>query len=134
MTTPPPRKRITQRVREQVWRKYGGTCAYCGKPVQVDDAKGYQVDHIDPVYHGGGNGVENLNPSCGGCNWWKGTRTVEEYRRFLVIRREGAPWFSREQIDWLRGQGLFDVDGWYESRERHVFAFERIEREGEEAA
>lgn len=41
----------------------------------------FDVDHIYPKRMGGGDHLENLNPSCPLCNRWKSTYTVEEFRR-----------------------------------------------------
>ncbi len=36
---------MTKAKRFQVYNKYGGRCAYCGKKIEYKDM---QVDHIDP--------------------------------------------------------------------------------------
>ena len=40
------RKAIPQKARQEVFKKYGGKCAYCGK---VLSPKGWQLDHLIPV-------------------------------------------------------------------------------------
>lgn len=73
-----------------VHAKYDGRCAYCGTEITV---KQMQVDHIEPHWHTvteeealrcgikkGSHDVENLNPSCAGCNRWKSTWTLEQFR------------------------------------------------------
>lgn len=46
-----------------------------------------QVDHINPLYwHSGDNDIENYNPSCRMCNFYKSTCTVEKFReRFQTL-------------------------------------------------
>jgi hypothetical protein len=42
-----------------------------------------QVDHVDAKYLGGANEIENYNPSCKGCNFYKNTFTIDEFRQRL---------------------------------------------------
>ena len=44
------RKHISSRVRQKIWEKYGGKCAYCGEPIPF---KGMHVDHLIPLARGG---------------------------------------------------------------------------------
>ena len=80
--------------RLKIYNKYGGHCAYCGKPIEYKDM---QVDHKVPIYRGYGTlvGVErgtddfsNLMPSCRSCNFRKGTLSVEEFRCELTKQFE----------------------------------------------
>ena len=81
------RKPIPKEVRQQVYDKYNGHCAYCGCELEY---KHMQVDHLDSVYRAeaGGreasNDIENLMPACRMCNFYKGTATIEELRRKLL--------------------------------------------------
>ena len=81
------RKRITKAERLQVFNKYGGYCAYCGKKIEYKDM---QVDHIESVYRAeylGGeadNSIENYMPSCRACNFYKGVNDLETFRRRLT--------------------------------------------------
>ena len=79
--------------------KTGGRCWYCGAT-----AKG--LDHIKPRSQGGSNHPDNLIPCCARCNKSKGTKTTEEFRRFVQWRTFGAPNFSRIQLKWLATQGF----------------------------
>lgn len=70
--------------RLQVYNKYNGHCAYCGKEIEYSEM---QVDHILPMYIYKGklskeelNSIENFNPSCRMCNFRKGTLSIEEFR------------------------------------------------------
>lgn len=79
-------KRIPKKTRELVLNKYGGKCAYCGCDLTLSNM---QVDHIKSVYASylendfveiQGDSLENLNPSCRQCNFYKGTLNIEQFR------------------------------------------------------
>ena len=43
-----------------------------------------QVDHIESVYwYDGENKIDNYNPACRMCNFYKSTMTIEDFRRQL---------------------------------------------------
>ena len=81
------RKSIPKKIREQVYAKYGGHCAYCGCELEY---KHMQVDHLDAVYRAEAEGrdandsIDNFNPSCRMCNFYKGTLKIEEFRKKLL--------------------------------------------------
>ena len=62
--------------RQAIYAKYGGRCAYCGHPIDIKDM---QVDHIFPKWRGGPDAMENLNPSCRMCNFYKGGGDEDVY-------------------------------------------------------
>lgn len=68
---------MNQRQRIQIFNKYGGHCAYCGCALDIKDM---QVDHINAKYLGGENVLENYNPSCRQCNFYKSTMSIEDFR------------------------------------------------------
>ena len=83
-------KKISKKIREEIWYKYGKKCAYCGSNLEY---KKMQVDHIKPLYRNdnvktlevwgverGGNDIDNLKPSCARCNRWKSTFSLEQFR------------------------------------------------------
>ena len=79
-------KRIPKKIRELVLNKYGGKCAYCGCDLTLSTM---QVDHIKSVYKSclengyvyiQDDSLENLNPSCRQCNFYKGTLNIEQFR------------------------------------------------------
>ena len=75
------RKSIPQHIRQQVYEKYNGHCAYCGCELEYKDM---QVDHIDSLYwHNGEDNIDNYNPSCRMCNFYKSTYTIEKFRENL---------------------------------------------------
>jgi 5-methylcytosine-specific restriction endonuclease McrA len=84
---------ISKEVRQIVYNKCGGHCAYCGGVITM---KQMQVDHIEPYWHTlteqqaskskikkGSNNLDNLNPSCARCNKWKSTYTLEQFRNVI---------------------------------------------------
>lgn len=72
------RKRINFAMRQKIYERDKGVCAYCGELTRMDAPKGHSLkttlDHILPVYLGGGNSVNNLVVSCFLCNVKKGKR------------------------------------------------------------
>lgn len=86
MSTKRKRKPIPKSIRIQVYKKYGGHCAYCGCELEYKDM---QVDHINPLYwYNGENSIENYNPACRMCNFYKSTLTVEKFRERIQTIRE----------------------------------------------
>lgn len=78
---------ISKKIRQQVYDKCGGHCAYCGHEIVYKDM---QVDHIHPQYLGGADDLGNLNPSCRMCNRRKGTLTIEKFRSEIVAQADRA--------------------------------------------
>lgn len=72
---------IPKRIRELIYEKCGGHCAYCGKEIAY---RNMQVDHIHPQYKGGSDDINNLLPACRACNFRKGTLSVEQFRREII--------------------------------------------------
>lgn len=70
-------RRESWRVRPKVYSRDGGYCRYCG--VKLDEAGEWHVDHIEPVYRGGGSEMENLALACVDCNLRKGTRSPADF-------------------------------------------------------
>jgi 5-methylcytosine-specific restriction endonuclease McrA len=60
-------------------RAFGGRCVMCGI---FGTSVVLQKDHIVPVYQGGSDGIENLQPLCLPCNTSKGPDATNwvEYR------------------------------------------------------
>lgn len=77
----------------EVYNKYNGHCAYCGKEIEYKDM---QVDHIRPQrqwIESLVDGIdidskENLNPSCRRCNHYKRANSLETFRRMLKTLHE----------------------------------------------
>ena len=84
------RKYINKSIREQVYQKYDGHCAYCGCEIEFKDM---QCDHLLPVYRPQNvykdiNNIDNLMPSCRQCNYYKNTFTLERFRQELKTLME----------------------------------------------
>lgn len=90
---------MTKEDRIKIYYKFGGHCAYCGKPI---DYKDMQVDHLVPKHRGyddatlehygikrGTDEMDNLMPSCRACNFRKGTMTIEQFRNEIRRQCEG---------------------------------------------
>lgn len=87
-----------QQVRQEVFKKYNGKCAYCGCELQ----KGWHVDHIKPAWHNwdsedikirlkiekGKDELDNYNPSCPRCNKWKSTFSIDKFRHEISMQIE----------------------------------------------
>lgn len=84
---------MNKKIRQQVFDKYNGRCAYCGCELQ----NGWHVDHIEPHWHNyteqeckkhgltkGENSIDNYNPACPRCNKWKATYTLENFRKQIA--------------------------------------------------
>lgn len=67
------RKRLTKKLRFEVFKRDAFTCQYCGR--MAPDVV-LEVDHINPIANGGDNELMNLITSCFDCNRGKGKRTL----------------------------------------------------------
>ena len=82
------RKSLSPKVREAVYYKYEGHCAYCGKKLTTKD---YQVDHLIPVQRERFGKYtedqlerfENYMPACRRCNHYKRAHSLETFRRYI---------------------------------------------------
>ena len=71
---------MKKELRERVWKKYNCKCSYCGEDLEY---KKMQVDHIEAKYLGGEDVIENYNPSCRQCNFYKGTFSIGGFKKQL---------------------------------------------------
>lgn len=74
------RKTISKAMREKVYNKYNGHCAYCGCDISI---KEMQVDHINAHYLGGTDEIDNYMPACRPCNFYKSTFGIDVFRERL---------------------------------------------------
>lgn len=82
------RKSISKKMREAVYNKYNGHCAYCGRELEP---KGWQLDHIIPVQRERfGRYTEeqiecfdNYVSACRTCNHYKRAHSLETFRRYI---------------------------------------------------
>lgn len=91
--------RISKKLRQEVYEKYNGLCAYTGQPLEDD----WQVDHVtskikhtwDTYYKGGDidsikeelkkvHDIENLLPACRIINHYKRSLDLEGFRRYMT--------------------------------------------------
>ena len=68
--------------RGQVYYKTNGKCSYCG--IELDPFSDWHIDHIFPKSRGGSNELENLTPACKSCNSSKGSKTIDEWKQFIL--------------------------------------------------
>lgn len=95
------RKPISKKLRQSVYEKYDGHCAYCGCKLEPKDM---QVDHILSVARSQWmkeevdlNNIDNLMPSCRACNYYKATYTIDGFRKHLMdlMERVKVPFIYR---------------------------------------
>ena len=78
---------ISKKTRVEVYKKYDGHCAYCGRQIAYSDM---QVDHFKPQRaHGiqkdsGTDNIGNLMPSCRMCNHYKRAHSLETFRQYIA--------------------------------------------------
>ena len=112
---------IPKKIRQQVYDKCGGHCAYCGKEIAYKDM---QVDHVHPQYLGGTDDIDNLLPSCRACNFRKDTHSLEAFR--VQIREQCDTLCKTFQARMSLAYGLIErID------KPIVFYFERLKKKGE---
>lgn len=83
-------KPIPKRIREAVYAKYDGHCAYCGCEIEY---RQMQVDHVKSLYWNSidnhfvdnpdivqDDSLDNLMPSCRQCNYYKAEADIENFR------------------------------------------------------
>ena len=76
---------FSKAVRQAVYEKFGGRCAYCGRKIEYRDM---QVDHFLPlrawgIDDAGSDDFTNLMPSCRMCNHYKRANKLEIFRRYI---------------------------------------------------
>ncbi len=85
---------IAKAVRERVYKKYEGRCAYCGRCIEY---RNMQVDHYLPQckerYYlkrckKDVHAEDNLMPACRRCNHYKRARTVKQFRELMITLHE----------------------------------------------
>jgi hypothetical protein len=89
--------KMNKDIREKVWKKFDCKCAYCGNDLEYSKM---QVDHINAKYLGGKDNIDNYNPSCRECNFYKSTFTIEGFRKQIttILDRVRKPFIVRLAI------------------------------------
>ena len=95
----PAKSKIDKKVREKVYNKFNGHCAYCGCSILPHQM---HIDHIHPqsmahFYYANPsvrekyglrgdnvNHIDNLYPACFSCNSYKTTFSIEILRKELI--------------------------------------------------
>jgi len=60
-------------------------CIYCHREITMKEAT---LEHKQPISRGGTNAKENLAIACGHCNWSKNNKTEEEFKEYILERKE----------------------------------------------
>lgn len=110
---------MKKELREKVLNKYGKKCAYCGCDINL---KEMQVDHIHPKANGGLDLLENYNPSCRQCNFYKGTFTIEGFREQMqtLHKRLMKPFINRLAVKYgILIYKPFNNKFWFEEQSKH---------------
>lgn len=121
------RKTIPKKVRLDVYAKYDGHCAYCGKKLEYKDM---QVDHLIPFQRERFKKYseeeiecfENYMPACRRCNHYKRAHSLEVFREMI----EEIP-FKLTRDNYIYKVGL-DYSLIEEHRQKVVFYFEKVEQ------
>ncbi len=61
---------------KKLLKKANGVCPRCGEKMERFDK-----DHVIPIYQGGSDGIENLQPLCARCNSQKGPENVDYFKK-----------------------------------------------------
>ena len=118
------RKPIKNEMRQRVWEKYNGHCAYCGKEIKYAEM---QVDHAIPfagewygrdtekvrqmIEDNSINDFSNLMPACRACNFYKGGGDIESLR-YSVLNQLSVSCRSTFQTRLAIQYGMIEYHPW----------------------
>ena len=76
------RNKIPKKVRQDVFEKrngknYNGKCYVCDKDIDIFN---FHVGHVQSIFNGGSDNLDNLEPICPGCNYSMGKENLEFYK------------------------------------------------------
>lgn len=74
------RRRLSKDERRKILKKTNGHCAYCGCKLKYNEM---QIDHIVSIHTGGEDIESNMLPACKSCNYYKGSSSLETFRRLV---------------------------------------------------
>lgn len=114
------------KLRDRVFKKYDGRCAYCGCELK----KGWHIDHIIPIVYQGTNEIENLNPSCKYCNNYKCHSKLETFRMYtrqMLNEKLEYLFKSKTKMQVAINMGAIKHQEW-----DGVFYFEKLNSEQED--
>ena len=89
--------------KKSILAKTDGLCAYCGRPLSR-----FHREHVIPRSRGGPSLADNLVASCASCNHRKRTKTLDEFRAWILEsgteRRRAANFFESftDFYEWAR--------------------------------
>lgn len=112
---------ISKAMRQAVYEKYDGHCAYCGRKIKYEDM---QVDHFIPKNGGAAKGtddISNLMPSCRMCNHYKRANSLEVFRMYI----QEIPYKLRQNYIYKVGVAYGNI---IENEKPIEFYFEKIAR------
>lgn len=125
-------------IREKVYKKFNGRCAYCGQELP----KKWHVDHFEPILRTwsepnlkaynerakkpilrGQDNFDNYMPSCPQCNLLKSSMSIESFRRTISNFINSLNLYSR-QYQFAKKYGLLketpmEVKFYYEQFSDH---------------
>lgn len=81
----PNKRKISQKLRFEVFKRDAFKCQYCGKsaPLVV-----LHIDHVTPIAKGGTNDLMNLVTSCVECNLGKGPRKLDDMTSITRVQQQ----------------------------------------------
>ncbi len=74
---------FSRKIREAVYAKYNGHCAYCGRAIDIKDMQVYHFAAKRGWAGGGGDDITNLMPACRMCNHYKRANSLKIFRRYI---------------------------------------------------
>jgi 5-methylcytosine-specific restriction endonuclease McrA len=112
---------MNKQTRLDVYNKYNGRCAYCGRKIEYREM---QVDHIIPIINGWNRNehtenIKNYNPSCRRCNHYKRSASLEVFRKMLKTLHERTQKIYINKV--AEDYGIIKVEPW-----DGLFYFERV--------
>jgi HNH endonuclease len=116
------REPIDKVIREEVFHKFGGHCAYCGFQLKK---KGFHVDHVIPVAAGGVDDILNFFPACKHCNTLKNSFSLVQFRTMLENGPNKSMTIVLDRFEMIKIIGPVKVVFWYE-KQGYVFPYETV--------
>lgn len=116
----PPRKNISKKMRERIKTNTNERCGYCGCFLP----KRWHVDHIVPYSKDSSKcEMDNFMAACPACNLFKGSFSLEQFRRELKFQVERARKYS---VNFRMAEKFGLIQ---ECSDEIVFYFERLQNE-----
>lgn len=116
--------KLSKKQREELKKKYGGHCAYCGELLEDK----WHADHVQAIrrdtsdFNASLDCIENLVPACAPCNYNKKSLSLENWRKQLQHYRDVQVIRDCSQIKHLLRFGQVEF-----KTHPIVFYFEKVE-------